>query len=134
MEDILSDEGGQSAKKQDEWMEVAWDTALLWRCTLGFTLLWKITAAVCAVGSCVFIVSAQDCVSQVSGSAAATDILDPPTEQTRSDSALCDVCCEHPLLSFYGCSGTRLLSNLILWVETKTSHLNQMTMAVNRLN
>lgn len=46
--------------------------------------------AVCAVGSCVFILSAQDCISQVSGYAAPTDILDPPTEQTRSDSALCD--------------------------------------------
>lgn len=46
--------------------------------------------AVCAVGSCVFIFSAQDRISQVSGYAAPTAILDPPTEQTRSDSALCD--------------------------------------------
>lgn len=45
--------------------------------------------AVCAVGSCMFILSAQDCIRQVSGYAAPPDILDPPTEQTRSDSALC---------------------------------------------
>lgn len=46
--------------------------------------------AVCSVGSCVFILSAQDCISQVSGYTAPTGISDPPTEQTRSDSALCD--------------------------------------------
>ena len=46
--------------------------------------------AVCTVGSCVFILSAQGCISQASGYAAPTDILDPPTKQTRSDSALCD--------------------------------------------
>lgn len=111
-------------------------TELCLRCAFGFNLLWRIMTAACAVGSCVFILSAQDCISQVSWYTAPTDILDPPTEQTRSDSALCDAAAHAatPFTIVLWLSWRSSFIHLILRVETKTSRLNQMTVPVNRLN